>query len=79
MEIGCGFRIKQIKGHEYVYFWHYEPREGRSRQVHVYVGPKRSAATPRRLVGLIEAYYTRASAHLARDLASQRQVARALR
>ncbi len=79
MEIGCGFRVREIKGHEYVYFWHYEEREGRSRQIHVYVGPARAAGTARRLVALIDSYYARASAQLARDLAGRRAAAMGLR
>ncbi len=79
MEIGCGFRVREIEGHAYVYFWHYEDREGRSRQIHEYVGPTRAAGTSRRLVDRIDAYYARASAHLARDLAGRRAAANALR
>ncbi len=55
MEIGCGFRVREIKGHAYVYFWHYEDREGRSHQIHEYVGPARAAGTSRRLVDRIDA------------------------
>ncbi len=79
MEIGCGFRVHEIKGHEYVYFWHYEEREGRSRQLQEYVGPTRASGTGRRLTGLIDAYYARASAQLARDLAGRRAAAMSLR
>jgi hypothetical protein len=79
MEIGCGFRVREIKGHEYVYFWRYEDRGGRSHQVHVYVGPRRSAATSGRLTALLESYYARAGQQLARDLADRRQAAATLR
>ncbi len=79
MQVGCGFRVKEIKGREYVYFWHYEDRGGRSRQIHAYVGPSRSASTGRRLVDLIDAYYARAAQELARDLAGRRQAAASLR
>src|SRR3989442_95156 len=61
MQIGCGFRIKEIKGRDYVYFWHYEDRGGRSRQVYQYIGPHgacvnclmrcaRTVAKPRRFL-----------------------------
>lgn len=75
MQVGCGFRVKEVKGHDYVYFWHYEDRGGRSRQVHVYVGPRRSAATSRRLSELLEAYYARVAHEIARQLAAARRAA----
>jgi len=78
MQVGCGFRTKEIKGHPYVYFWHYEERGGRSRQLLVYVGPRRSPATSRRLAGLLEAYYARVGHDLARELATHRQAAASL-
>jgi len=34
MQVGCGFRIKPVKGRDYVYFWRYETRAGQSRQVY---------------------------------------------
>ncbi len=79
MQVGCGFRTKEIKGHDYVYFWHYEDRDGRSRQVQAYVGPSRSPATSRRLGDLLEAYYARVGHELARDLADHRQAVANLR
>ena len=79
MQIGCGFRVKEIKGNEYVYFWHYEDRGGRSRQIHAYVGARRSPATARRLSELLESYYAGARQELARQLAVHRQAAVLLR
>ncbi len=79
MEIGCGFRVREIKGNEYVYFWRYEDRGGRSRQIHVYVGPRRAPATARRLSALLEAYYAHAGQELERQLAAHRQAAAGLR
>ena len=75
MQVGCGFRLKSIKGREYVYFWHYEDRGGRSRQIQVYVGPSRAPTTSRRLGDLLEAYYARMGQELARDLAEHRAAA----
>ncbi len=72
MQIGCGFRIKQIKRRDYVYFWHYEDRGGRSTQVYEYMGSRRSAATARRLSEALEAYYARAEEELRRDLGAVR-------
>lgn len=79
MQVGCGFRVKEVKGNEYVYFWHYEDRGGGRRQIHEYVGPRRSPATPRRLSELLEAYYVRVGHELQRDLATHRQAAAMLR
>ncbi len=72
MQVGCGFRIMVVKNREYVYFWHYEDRAGRSHQVYRYLGPKRSARTARRLSAAMESYYAGAIEELRRDLASVR-------
>ncbi len=39
MELGCGVRVKPIKGHDYLYVWHYERDGARRRQVYDYIGP----------------------------------------
>jgi hypothetical protein len=72
MQIGCGFRVKVIGRQGYVYFWHYEDRAGRSRQVYEYIGPRRSAETARRLAGAVEGYYASAAEDLRAALARQR-------
>ncbi len=79
MQVGCGFRVKAVKSQEYVYFWHYEDRGGKARQVYVYMGPRRSAATADRLAGAVEAYFGRASDDLRRQLGGQRSAIAALR
>ena len=79
MQVGCGFRVKAVKGREYVYFWHYEDRGGRARQVYLYMGPRRSAATADRLAAAVEAYFARASDELRRQLGGQRAAISALR
>ena len=79
MQVGCGIRVKEIKGHEYVYFWHYEERGGRSRQVFDYIGPRRFPGTARRLSDSLEAYYARAADRMRRDLAAHRAAIEALR
>jgi len=68
-----------VKGREYVYFWHYEDREARSRQVYRYMGPKHAATTARRLAEAVEAYYARAMDEVRRRLAEERQSVAALR
>jgi len=72
MQVGCGFRIMVVKNREYVYFWHYEDRAGRSRQMYAYMGPRRSTRTARRLSEAMESYYAKALDELRRDLASAR-------
>jgi hypothetical protein len=79
MQVGCGFRVKAVKGRDYVYFWHYEDREGRSRQVYEYLGPRRSAGTARRLVEAVEAYFAHAADDLRRQLGAHRAAIAALR
>lgn len=79
MQVGCGFRVKAVKGQDYVYFWHYEDRAGRSRQVYEYLGPRRSAATARRVGEAVEAYFARASDDLRRQLGAHRAAIAALR
>ncbi len=39
MEVGCGARVREIRGHQYFYFWHYERESGRSVRTEDYVGP----------------------------------------
>jgi hypothetical protein len=72
MQVGCGFRVKAIKGRDYVYFWSYEVRGGRSRQIYRYMGPKGSSATARRLADALEAYYASALDGLRRRWGRQR-------
>ena len=78
MQVGCGFRVKAIGRQEYVYFWHYEGRNGRSRQVYEYLGPRRSAGTARRLAVALEAYYAAAAEDLRAQLVRQRGLIAAL-
>src|SRR5207245_2779213 len=39
MRIGCGLRVHRIDGNEYLYFWHYERENGRSRRRGDYLYP----------------------------------------
>jgi hypothetical protein len=78
MQVGCGFRVKTMKGQDYVYFWRYENRGGRSHQVYEYMGARRSPETTRRLAGALEAYYASASDELRRQLGRQRAAIAAL-
>ena len=78
MQIGCGFRVKAVHGRDYVYFWHYEDRNGRSRQVYQYMGPRRASGTASRLAEAVEAYYAEAGEDLRRQLGGHRAAIAAL-
>ena len=78
MQIGCGFRIKKIKGRDYVYFWHYEDRDGRSRQVYQYMGPRRSSNTARRLEAALDSYFAGKGDELRRQHVANRAAIAAL-
>ncbi len=78
MQIGCGFRIKAVKGRDYVYFWHYENQAGRSRQVYAYIGPRRSPATAGRLEAALDSYYAAKGDELRRQLRGHRAAIAAL-
>ncbi len=60
MQIGCGVRTMTVKGHEYLYFWHYENKDGGRRAVHDYVGPARDPDSGRKAVEALEAYARKA-------------------
>ena len=79
MQVGCGFRVKALRGQDYVYFWHYENRSGRSRQVYEYMGSRRAPGTARRLAEAVEAYYAAAGDELRLQLGGQRAAIAALR
>ncbi len=60
MQVGCGIRVKRIKGHDYVYFWHYESRGGRRLPIYEYMGPGARDDSARRAVEAMDAYTRRA-------------------
>jgi hypothetical protein len=60
MQIGCGIRTMTVKDREYVYFWHYETKDGRRKAVHDYVGPAKDPESGRKAVEALEAYTRRA-------------------
>ncbi len=72
MQIGCGIQVKSVKGHDYVYFWHYESRDGRRKAVYDYLGPARDPGSGRRAVEAMEAYARKAIEEARRRLASLR-------
>jgi len=60
MQIGCGIRTMTVKDHDYLYFWHYESRDGRRRAVHDYMGPARDPESGRKAIEAMEAYARKA-------------------
>ena len=66
MQVGCGVYSLEIKGRPYLYFWHYETKAGRRRQVKEYLGAARSAETRDEAVRRCEAYYDRMAEELTR-------------
>lgn len=60
MQIGCGIQVKPRRERAYVYFWHYEARDGRRTLVYDYVGPARDPESGRRAVQAMEAYARKA-------------------
>ncbi len=72
MQIGCGYRVMRVRGRDYLYFWHYETRDGRRRQLHDYVGPVGDAEARRKVVEALEAYTRRAIEEARRRLQSER-------
>ncbi|MGQ0796611.1 MAG: hypothetical protein ACT4OI_01910 [Methanobacteriota archaeon] len=66
VQVGCGATTKKIRGRPYLYFWHYEDRDGRRVQAYRYMGPARSAAARQRLAEAVGAYYDRVADDLRR-------------
>lgn len=77
MQIGCGVRTMTVKDHEYLYFWHYENREGRRKAVHDYVGPAGDPESGKKAIEALEAYTKKAIEEARRRLASERSEAMA--
>ncbi len=72
MQIGCGVRTMTVRNREYLYFWHYETRDGRRKAVHDYVGPARDPDTGRKAVEALEAYTRKAIEEARRRLQSEK-------
>ena len=66
MQVGCGFRVKAVHGRDYVYFWHYEDREGRRKQVEEYIGPSKDLRAREEVVRRVAAYADRARSEMGR-------------
>ncbi len=66
MQIGCGVYELAVRERRYLYFWHYETKGGRRRQVKEYVGPIDSPRTRDDAARLCEDYYRRMARELKR-------------
>lgn|SRR3990170_5013946 len=66
MQIGCGATVKEIRGRRYLYFWHYEDRNGRRIQAFRCLGPAHRSSTQDRLAEAISDYYERMALELRR-------------
>jgi hypothetical protein len=64
--IGCGYCVKTIRERRYLYFWHYEDRGGRRRQVEEYVGASADPRAREKVVRLVAAYADRSRIEMGR-------------
>src|SRR2546422_6011556 len=60
MELGCGVRVKPVKGRDYLYVWHYERDGARRRQVYDYIGPASDSEARRRAIDSLETHARKA-------------------
>jgi hypothetical protein len=72
MQIGCGVRTMTVRNREYLYFWHYETRDGRRKAIHDYVGPARDPDSGRKAIEALEGYTRKAIEEARRRLASEK-------
>src|SRR2546426_7673040 len=79
MRIGCGLRVHRIDGNEYLYFWHYERENGRSRRREDYVGPAREPASRQNGGRKLLAHFRRVPTDVSSRIARLERSAEALR
>ena len=66
MQIGCGVTTKSIRGRPYLYFWHYEDRDGRRVQLEEYIGPSKDLRARDEVARRVAAYADRARSEMGR-------------
>ncbi|TLZ45527.1 MAG: hypothetical protein E6K19_02070 [Methanobacteriota archaeon] len=66
MMVGCGYCVKTIRNGRYLYFWHYEDRNGGRDQVEEYVGPARDLRAREEVARRVAAYADRARTEMTR-------------
>jgi hypothetical protein len=64
--IGCGYCVKTIRRGRYLYFWHYEDRNGRREQIEEYIGPLADTRAREAVTRRVAAYADRARAEMSR-------------
>src|SRR3989454_3898117 len=74
MEVGCGARVREIRGHRYFYFWHYEREGGRSVRREDYMGRVEDERARHDILRPMVAYHGRAEQEFARRPAPIRRV-----
>jgi len=66
MMMGCGYCVKTIRHRRYLYFWHYEDREGRRKQVEEYIGPSKDLRAREEVARRVAVYADRARSEMGR-------------
>jgi hypothetical protein len=66
MMLGCGYCVKTIRKGRYLYFWHYEDRNGRKDQVEEYMGPAQDLRAREEVARRVAAYAERARTEMTR-------------
>jgi hypothetical protein len=66
MMMGCGYCVKTIRNRGYLYFWHYEDRDGRRVQLEEYIGPSKDLRARDEVTRRVAAYADRARSEMGR-------------
>jgi len=66
MMMGCGYCVKTIRNRRYLYFWHYEDRDGRRVQLEEYIGPSKDLRAWDEVARRVAAYADRARSEMGR-------------
>ncbi len=66
MMMGCGYCVKTIRNRRYLYFWHYEDRDGRRVQLEEYIGPSKDLRARAEVARRVAAYADRARSEMRR-------------
>ena len=66
MQIGCGVYGHAVRGHPYLYVWHYETTGGRRRQEKEYMGAAGRQDIREEAIRRVDAYFRRAARDLER-------------
>ena len=64
VRIGCGVYKHDVRGRSYLYFWHYESRGGRRRQIKEYLGPAEDREVRSDAIRRVDGYFRKAAQEL---------------